>query len=85
VAKTPEEKQEQRSFFFWYKPEMRGALRSTLHRLGMDQTAAKLLGGESAKFEMIGGSDPGFRRDERAGPRAAPRAAKPWFGGRTRR
>jgi uncharacterized radical SAM protein YgiQ len=57
VAKTPEAKQEQRSFFFWYKPEMRGALRATLQRLGMKQAAAKLLGGESAKFQTIGESD----------------------------
>jgi uncharacterized radical SAM protein YgiQ len=49
VAKTPEEKQEQRSFFFWYKPEMRGALRATLRRLGLEDAAAKLLGSQPAK------------------------------------
>jgi uncharacterized radical SAM protein YgiQ len=53
VAKTPEDKQEQRSFFFWYKPEMKGALRATLKRLGMSEAAAKLLGGESAKTTMM--------------------------------
>jgi uncharacterized radical SAM protein YgiQ len=57
VAKTPEAKQEQRSFFFWYKPEMRGALRATLQRLGMPGVAAKLLGGDSAKFQMVGEGD----------------------------
>src|SRR5262249_53131385 len=36
VAKTPEEKQEQRSFFFWYKPEMRAPLRATLRKLGLE-------------------------------------------------
>lgn len=45
VARTPEEKQEQRSFFFWHKPEMRGVLRATLQRLGLKEAAAKLLGG----------------------------------------
>jgi radical SAM superfamily enzyme YgiQ (UPF0313 family) len=44
VARTPEEKEEQRSFFFWYKPGMRDALRATLHRLGLDGVADRLLG-----------------------------------------
>ena len=44
VARTPEEKEEQRSFFFWYKPGLRDALRATLHRLGLDATADRLLG-----------------------------------------
>jgi uncharacterized radical SAM protein YgiQ len=42
-AHTPEEKQEQRSFFFWYKPEMKAALRGTLQRLGLEETARRLL------------------------------------------
>ncbi len=44
VARTPGEKQEQRSFFFWYKPEMRAALRSTLRRIGLAGAAKQLLG-----------------------------------------
>ena len=44
VARTPEEKDEQRSFFFWYKPEWRSRLRDTLHRLGLDAIAERLLG-----------------------------------------
>jgi hypothetical protein len=43
VARTPEEKQTQRSFFFWYKPEMRNTLRQTLNRLGLKDIAARLL------------------------------------------
>ncbi|MBA3850558.1 MAG: YgiQ family radical SAM protein, partial [Opitutus sp.] len=42
-AHTPDEKQEQRGFFFWYKPEMKAALRATLRRLGLDETARRLL------------------------------------------
>jgi radical SAM superfamily enzyme YgiQ (UPF0313 family) len=42
-AHTPEEKQEQRSFFFWYKPEMKAALRSSMRRLGLGDMAARLL------------------------------------------
>jgi uncharacterized radical SAM protein YgiQ len=42
-AHTPEEKQEQRSFFFWYKPEMKAALRSSMQRLGLDGLAQRLL------------------------------------------
>jgi hypothetical protein len=43
VARTPEEKQEQRSFFFWYKPEMKAALRASMQRLGLDAIAHRLL------------------------------------------
>ncbi len=42
-AHTPEEKQEQRSFFFWYKPEMKAALRSSMQRLGLGELAHRLL------------------------------------------
>ncbi len=52
VARTPEEKQEQRSFFFWYQPGKRKELRSTLRRLGLPEIAVKLLGG-GAKSEMM--------------------------------
>jgi uncharacterized radical SAM protein YgiQ len=76
VARTPEEKQEQRSFFFWHKAEMRGALRSTLRRLGLDDAAAKLLGGGSGKERMLG------EREMSCGglpPMPQPKARKPWF------
>lgn len=43
VARTPAEKQEQRSFFFWYKPEMKAALRKSMERLGLGETARRLL------------------------------------------
>jgi len=49
VARTPEEKEEQRSFFFWYKPGPRGAVRKTLHRLEMDTAAEQLLGSNRRK------------------------------------
>lgn len=45
VARSPEEKQEQRSFFFWYKPEMREGLRKSLNRLGLKHLAGRLLDG----------------------------------------
>jgi uncharacterized radical SAM protein YgiQ len=61
VAKTPEEKQEQRSFFFWYKPDMRGALRATLHRLGLEETATKLLGDRKPAPGRGCGGRPGAR------------------------
>lgn len=89
VAKTPEDKQEQRSFFFWYKPEMRGPLKTTLHRLGLDDIAGRLLGG-GAKAEMLSdaadtsGSGPfgNFGAPAAGKPghgRAAPKPQKPWF------
>jgi hypothetical protein len=43
VARTPEEKQEQRSFFFWYRPEMKAALRKSMQRLGLGEMARRLL------------------------------------------
>jgi uncharacterized radical SAM protein YgiQ len=61
VAKTPGEKQEQRGFFFWYKPEMRAALRATLKRLGLSAAAPQLLGDKVLK----------------QAPRAAARRPKP--------
>ena len=54
-AHTPEEKQEQRSFFFWYKPEMKGALRTSLYKLGLEEFAAKLLGGDKDKTQLTPG------------------------------
>ena len=90
VAKTPDEKQEQRSFFFWYRPEMRSALKATLSKLGLHETAAKLLGGDSAKFQMIAESDTAKvrpaaelsrERDGNSGS-PAPRPTKPWFRGK---
>ncbi|MBI5693066.1 MAG: YgiQ family radical SAM protein [Verrucomicrobia bacterium] len=84
VARTPEEKQEQRSFFFWYKPEMRGALRATLRKLGLEEAAAKLLGGGTAKERMLGGEEPGTAGGGTR-PSTRPQARKPWFGGGRKR
>ena len=52
VARTAEEKQEQRSFFFWYKPEMKAALRKSMHRLGLDAMAARLLDGKQRTVDV---------------------------------
>ncbi len=85
VARTPEEKQAQRSFFFWHKPEMRGELRATLHKLGMGEAAKELLGDKPAK-EL----PPVARVSQGGTPPCAsgggkktylPRAERPWFRG----
>lgn len=52
VARTPEEKQEQRSFFFWYKPEMKAALRKSMTRLGLGDMAARLLDGKQKTVDV---------------------------------
>lgn len=52
VARTPEEKQEQRSFFFWYKPEMKAALRKSMQRLGLADMAARLLDGKQVTVDV---------------------------------
>ncbi len=74
VARTPEEKQAQRSFFFWHKPEMRSALRTTMRKLGLDAAAVKLLGGQSAKDEMLAEQEMSC-----GGLPPMPKAAQPWF------
>ncbi len=73
VARTPEEKQEQRSFFFWYKPEMRGPLKSTLNRLGLKDVAAELLGGGGGKSQMVSEKDLAHIRP------LPPKPQRPWF------
>ncbi len=41
-ARTPENKQSQRMFFFWYKPEERGRITSELRRMGRADLIEKL-------------------------------------------
>lgn len=43
VARTREEKEEQRSFFFWYKPEMRARIAASLRRIGLGYMVERLL------------------------------------------
>ena len=44
-AKTPREKQAQRQYFFWYKPEDRRQLEQSLRRIGRTDLIAKLFNG----------------------------------------
>ena len=43
-ARTPAEKQAQRMFFFWYKPEERARITAALRRMGRTDLIAKLYG-----------------------------------------
>ena len=43
-AKTPEEKQRQRLFFFWYKPEERARIMTELRRLNRPDLIQRLFG-----------------------------------------
>ena len=43
-AKTPREKQAQRQFFFWYKPEERRGIEQSLRRIGRADLIQKLFG-----------------------------------------
>jgi uncharacterized radical SAM protein YgiQ len=45
TPKTAEEKMTQNKYFFWYKPEVKGWIRSRLQKLGRPDLANKLLGG----------------------------------------
>ena len=44
-ARTPREKQAQRQFFFWYKPEERRNIEHELRRIGRPDLIAKLYNG----------------------------------------
>ena len=44
-AKTPREKQAQRMFFFWYKPEERRNIENELRRIGRPDLIRQLYGG----------------------------------------
>lgn len=44
TAKSPEEKQAQNRYFFWYKPEVRNWIRNRLTKLGEKDLANKLVG-----------------------------------------
>jgi uncharacterized radical SAM protein YgiQ len=67
-AHSPEEKQEQRSFFFWYKPEVKGALRASLIKLGLESLAPKLLGGGKDKTQLT----PGVTYNDQTKPKPCP-------------
>ena len=43
-ARTPQEKQAQRQYFFWYKPEERPALERSLRRIGRADLIPRLFG-----------------------------------------
>ena len=43
-AKTPKEKQAQRQFFFWYKPEERRGIEQSLRRIGRPDLIQQLFG-----------------------------------------
>jgi len=47
TARSRQEKEDQRKFFFWYKPENRPWIRQTLARMGEPGLADRLLGGKS--------------------------------------
>lgn len=75
-AKTPREKQAQRMFFFWYKPEERRAIEQELRKIGRQDLIAKLYPGRSdgrrkpvAHYDSkaVGSTydNPGTRREKR--------------------
>lgn len=49
-AKTPREKQEQRQFFFWYKPEERRNIEQSLRRIGRQDLIVKLFGSRQGAY-----------------------------------
>ena len=78
VARTPEEKQIQRSFFFWYKPEMRTALRATLNKLGLKHITTRLLDERQKTTDVT--PPPHITP---CGKQAPPSSAKGFFGKRS--
>ena len=49
TAKTPEEKQEQRKYFFWYKPEYTAEIRESLAKLNRYDIIKELFGSNHRK------------------------------------
>ena len=49
VARTPQEKQAQRMFFFWYKPEERQRIESELRRMNRTDLLRRLFGNPDIK------------------------------------
>ena len=49
VARTPHEKQAQRQFFFWYKPEERRRIEDELRRMGRTDLLKRLFGPQPVK------------------------------------
>ncbi len=47
TARSRQEKEDQRKFFFWYKPENRQWIRQSLAKIGEPKLADRLLGGKS--------------------------------------
>ena len=49
-AKTPQEKQAQQQFFFWYKPEERRSIEQSLRRIGRNDLARQLFPNKSFTY-----------------------------------
>jgi uncharacterized radical SAM protein YgiQ len=50
-AKTPQEKLDQRQFFFWYKPEQRPHIERTLRSMGRPDLIEALYGKQPARYD----------------------------------
>ncbi len=73
-AKTPQEKQAQRQFFFWYKPEERRGIEQSLRRIGRPDLIARLF----PKHPPIPSSFPTSpNKTHHANPRTSPRSEEP--------
>jgi uncharacterized radical SAM protein YgiQ len=74
VARTREEKEAQRSFFFWYKPELREAVRGSLRQFGLERFIKALLGDGPGAAAPVATSGPG--RGYAPAPGKMPQPAK---------
>ncbi|MDO4930937.1 MAG: YgiQ family radical SAM protein [Bacteroidales bacterium] len=72
-AKSPEEKQRQRLFFFWYKPEERQKIQSELRRLNRPDLLRRLFGNNPAapRPDKFRGERPRGEKPKAAKPHAA--------------
>ena len=72
-AKTPREKQAQRQYFFWYKPEERRAIEQGLRRIGRPDLIPRLYESHKAYDTQ----KPQNTHSQNANHRATPRPEKP--------
>lgn len=66
TARTKDEKQQQRMYFFWYKPEMRKTIEKRLIQLGLKDLKNQLFGFKPmSQKERASDSPPGGKKEER--------------------
>ncbi len=76
-AKTPQEKQAQRQYFFWYKPEERRSIEQSLRRIGRPDLIHELFAGQQPQSTGRPPKGPQNNRPPYGNHRTKPRPQEP--------